>query len=195
MTKKRLLLASLVLVALSALLPLLNITLPFGNPNLGSAPSTLAALYLPWPVGVLCGLVKGLAASLATGRWLVEFPSGVGDALAALFTWWLARQVRSRSLTAFLGQLSRYVFTSGVIALTVSLLVATGTVPVKDVAVAAMTASFLPDFAAVWKTISYPAITISISFNAAVVLLVVLIFGKQIERLTAPREPAPRSAS
>jgi hypothetical protein len=40
--------------------------------------------------------------------------------------------------------------------------------------------------AIVWKSISYPAITLSIAVNLVASLLVILVFGKRIERVLRP---------
>jgi len=102
MNKKRLIMASIIIFTLAIILPLFNITLPLGNPNLGSAPATLAAVFLPWPIGIIAGILKGIAASIFTGKWLVEMPAGIGDAMMAALTFWLAKRLNN-SLAATLG--------------------------------------------------------------------------------------------
>ena len=41
-----------------------EIRLPFGNPNFSSTPVTLAAVFLPWPVGVITGIIFNASASV-----------------------------------------------------------------------------------------------------------------------------------
>jgi hypothetical protein len=93
MKTKMVLLYAPILAILAVILPFVNIPLPVGNPNLGSTPATLAAIYLPWPFCIIIAVLKGIAASIITGRAWVEMPAGIGDALMALFTYWLARHM------------------------------------------------------------------------------------------------------
>ena len=68
MKTKMVLLYALILTILAVILPFINIPLPVGNPNLGSTPATLAAIYLPWPFCIIIALIKGIAASIITGQ-------------------------------------------------------------------------------------------------------------------------------
>jgi len=181
--------AFFILLAMAVILPLFNIPLPFGNPNLGTTPVTLAAVYLPWYLGLLTGLVKGISAAAFTGRWLVEIPAGVGDALMACFTFWVAKSMH-KTIAAILGQFSRYIFTSGLIALTISTALAAGLLNASQAPVKGLTDDFLHNLIIIWGGISYPSITISILFNLVVSVLLIMIFGALIEKfLSAGRKP------
>lgn len=171
---------SIVLAVLAIVLPLINIPLPIGNPNLGSSPVTLAALYLPWPVCIIIGLIKGVAASIITGRVWVEMPAGIGDAIMGIFTWWMAGHMH-KSWAAILGQASRIVFTSGVVALCVSGAIALNLLTPATAPVKGLTASFFPDFGTSWLGITWPAILLSIAVNAVFCLVIVLLFSRSIE--------------
>jgi thiamine transporter ThiT len=52
-----------------------KIQLPFGNPNFGSTPVMLAAVFLPWPVGVITGIIKGIGVSIWTGKVFARISS------------------------------------------------------------------------------------------------------------------------
>jgi thiamine transporter ThiT len=190
MNRKHMVIAFSILLALAIILPLFNITLPFGNPNLGTTPVTLAAVYLPWYLGLITGLIKGISTAAITGRWLVEIPAGIGDALMACFTFWLARSMH-KTIAAILGQLSRYIFTSGLIALTISTALAAGLINPSQAPVGGLTGTFLHNLIISWSGISYPSITVSILFNLVVSVLVILLFGNPIEKfLSAGNKPA-----
>jgi hypothetical protein len=178
---KMVLLYAVILAVLAIVLPLLNIPLPIGNPNLGSTPTTLAALYLPWPFSIIIALIKGIASSIITGRWWVELPAGIGDAFMALFTYWLARRMH-KGWAAVLGQASRVVFTGGVIALCVSAAVSLNFLTPATVPIMGLTSSFFHDFGISWLSITCPAILLSIAANAIVVLIIVLLFSRPIEK-------------
>jgi riboflavin transporter FmnP len=180
MNKKKVLISAAVLIMLAIILPLFHITLPIGNPNFGSTPITLAAVFLPWPVGIIAALVKGITTSLFTGKFLVEIPAGIGDALMALFTFWLARHW-NKSLSAFIGQLSRYILTAGMVALGVSVAIAVGVILPENAPVAGLTSSFFNNLASTWKAICHPALTLSILFNTVLSVIIIAALGKRIE--------------
>ena len=120
------------IVALSALFGAMaifftNLWIPmfFGNPNLGSTPVILAGVLCPLPVGVAAGIIKGVGASLWTGQALIEMPAGIGDALMAAFANYLARRWK-RIYAVIVGQFSRYLFTSGMIALNIGFMTSLG---------------------------------------------------------------------
>jgi len=152
-----------------------------GNPNFGTTPVTLAGVFLPWPLAVIIGLIKGIASAVDTGRFLVEIAAGIGDALMAYFTFRLALRWH-KALAALVGQGSRFIFTSGMVALAVSLFIALGIITPQEAPVAGLTGSFFSDFAASWLHISYPAVALSILFNAVASVIIILLFGKYIER-------------
>lgn len=188
MKRKMVLLYSLILAVLAIILPLINIPLPIGNPNLGSAPATLAALYLPWPVCIIIALIKGIASSIITGRAWVELPAGVGDALMALFTFWLARHMH-KGWAAVLGQASRIVFTSGVVALCVSIAVSLNLLTPASSPITGLTASLLPDIVVSWLEITFPAVILSVAVNAIVCLIIALLFSRPIENSLKGNQP------
>ena len=181
MNRKHVCIAFAILLAAAIILPLFNIKLPFGNPNLGTTPVTLTAVYLPWYLGMTAGLVKGISTSLFTGRWMTEIPAGIGDAIMACFTFRIARSMH-KTIAAILGQLSRYIFTSGLIAIFVSSAIATGSLGIAQAPVSGMTGDFLHDLVISWSGISYPSITISIIFNMVISVLIILVFSNHIEK-------------
>jgi hypothetical protein len=182
----RLLAYSALFGILAIVVTMFELQLPFGNPNFGSTPVTIAAVFLPWPVGVITGLLKGIGVSLWTGKALVELPAGIGDALMALFTYRLAKRT-SKSVAAVAGQLSRYIFTAGMVALVLSLGVALGALAPTEVPVhgVASSASFTANIIAIWAAISYPALTLSILFNALASVLIILLVGRKLEEKLA----------
>jgi hypothetical protein len=185
MNRKRMLIAAAVAIILAIILPLFNIRLPIGNPNFGSTPITLAAVFLPWPVGIIAAIVKGITSSLFTGRFLVEIPAGIGDAFMALLTFWLARRW-NKSLSAFIGQLSRYILTGGMVALGVSIAIAAGIILPENAPAAGLTTSFFSNLAATWIAICHPALTLSILFNTVLSVIIIAFLGKRIDRLLNP---------
>lgn len=184
MNRKHMYIIFAIFLLLAVLLPLFNMNFPFGNPNLGTTPVTLAAVYLPWYLALITGLVKGISSAAFTGRWLVELSAGAGDAIMACFTFWMARFIHKTS-AASLGQLSRYIFTSGLVALTVSIALAAGWISPSQAPVTGLTGTFLENFGLSWVHISYPSMTISILFNLVASVLVILICGKYIDRFLA----------
>ncbi|MBN1375022.1 MAG: hypothetical protein JXA01_02580 [Dehalococcoidia bacterium] len=180
MKTKMVLIYAVILAILAVILPLINIPLPIGNPNLGSTPATLAALYLPWPVCIVIALIKGIASSIITGRTWVEMPAGIGDALMALFTFWMARHLH-RGWVAVLGQASRIIFTGGAVALCVSIAVSLNFLTPASAPITGLTASLLPDIGISWLEITIPAIILSVAVNAIVSLIIVLLFSRPIQ--------------
>jgi len=197
--------------ALAIVCTQLWIPLFFGNPNLGSTPVTVASVLCPLPVGVIAGIIKGIGASLWTGQPFIELPAGIGDALMAAFTHHLARRWKRKVHAAVAGQLSRYLFTSGMIALYIGLSVSFGSSgPEASVFQAlfkkfpwfAGLVSILPspiaNVAIVWFAI-LPAVTLSIAANMLVSAIVIAAAGERIEEilraqtfknyLIAPRQP------
>ncbi len=180
--------------ALSLLFTQVWIPLFFGNPNLGSTPITIAAALCPMPVGVVSGIIKGLGASLWTGQPHIEMPAGVGDALMAAFTNLLSRRLKRKAYAAVAGQLSRYLFTSGMIALYIGLAASLGSPGPEATTLQALQRrlpisaylSSLPPFMAnlliVWVAIS-PAVTLSIIGNTIVSAAVVAVAGERLEEL------------
>ena len=171
---------ALILAVLAIVLPLVNIPLPVGNPNLGSTPATLAALYLPWPFCIVIALIKGIAASLITGRSWVELPAGIGDALMAVFTYWLALHMH-KSWAAILGQFSRVVFTSGAVALCVSIALSLNLLTPDSSPIPGLTSSLLANIGISWTSITIWSIVISAAVNAIFSLIIVLLLSRPIE--------------
>jgi thiamine transporter ThiT len=181
LTRMRLLAYSALFGLLAIVVTMFEIQLPVGNPNFGSTPVTIAAVFLPWPVGVITGLLKGIGVSLWTGKAVIELPAGIGDALMALFTYRLAKRT-SKSVAAVAGQLSRYFFTAGMVALVLSLGIAMGALaPSEPVHGVASSASFAANLIATWAAISYPALTLSILFNALASVVIILLAGRRLE--------------
>ncbi|MEM3056795.1 MAG: hypothetical protein QW639_06170 [Candidatus Bathyarchaeia archaeon] len=181
--------------ALSLLFTQVWVPLFFGNPNLGSTPITLAAVLCPMPVGVVSGIIKGLGASLWTGQPYIEIPAGVGDALMAILTNLLSRRLKRKVYAVVAGQLSRYLFTSGMIALYIGLAVSLGSSGPEAATLQSLQkrlpmsmhlASYLPSPMAniliVWLAIS-PAVTLSIMGNIIVSAAVITIAGERLGEL------------
>jgi hypothetical protein len=177
-TRKNLILGA-ILAAFAILLPLFNVRLSMGNPNFGTTPVTLAGIFLPWPFAVIIGLIKGISTAVYTGRFLVELPVGVGDALMGLFTAFLARRWYT-TLAAFVGQLSRFVFSAGLMAIVVSIAIAMNSITPANAPVTGLSFSFWDNIGASWLSISFPAIFISMLVNAAASIAVILLFDRFI---------------
>ena len=140
--------------ALALLATMIKVPMHFGNPNLGSTPVSVSAVLFPPGVSFATGIIKGVGASLWTGQPYIEIEAGIGDGCMALFTYILARRTRL-DLAIVGGQLSRYVFTSGLIALSVSIFLK------GDISL----------FGETWVAI-FPAVTLSIIANTVVALAV-----------------------
>ncbi|MCP8311039.1 MAG: hypothetical protein L6N94_06040 [Candidatus Methylarchaceae archaeon HK01M] len=186
---------SVIFGVLAVILTMVFLPLPIGNPNLGSTPVVIAAVLYPWPVGIIVGIIKGIGASLWTGKWYVELPGGVGDALMAVFAYKLSKRMKIRNAVIG-GQLSRYIFTSGAVALLIASMISLG-VATPDITNLYLDLSrrlhesapifsfltenpgFLSIFSLVWIGISFPAITLSIALNTIVALSIVIIIEKK----------------
>jgi len=190
MKTKVVLLYALVLAILAVILPLLNIPLPVGNPNLGSTPATLAAIYLPWPFCIIIALIKGIAASIITGRAWVEMPAGIGDAFMAIFTYWLAKHMH-KGWAVTLGQFSRIIFTSGTIALTVSIAFSFNILTSATSPIPGLTSSLLYNIGKSWMSITFWAIVLSAAVNAVFSAIIVLLFSCPIEN-SLKKQTSPR---
>lgn len=129
--------------ALSIVLSSIRVSFPLGNPNLGSTPVSIAAAASPGLAAFAVGLIKGIGVSLWTGQALIEIPAGIGDGIMGVLTSWLSRRINP-VLAVAVGQLSRYVFTSGMIAISLTLSGSyTGLLEAWIVMVPAITASVL----------------------------------------------------
>lgn len=184
MNKRNIIIFAIILAVAAIVLPLLNIPLVLGNPNLGSTPVTLAAVYLPWPFGIIIGLIKGISTALFTGRYLTEISAGIGDALMAYFTYLLARRLH-KAISAALGQVSRLIFTSGMVALGFTVSLAAGWITPAAAPVSDLTSSAAHNFITVWRGITHPSIILSIALNLVLSVVVILLLGKRIERYLA----------
>jgi hypothetical protein len=171
---------TVVIIILAIILPRYQLTLPVGSPNFGSTPITVAAVCLPWPVGVIAAIAKGIAVTMWGGEFLIEFPAGIGDALMVILTAWLVRRVR-RNMAVIAGQVSRLVFTSGVVAVVLGVLVATGSVSPGLSPIGNLTSSAWQNIVIIWKAITYPAVLLSIGVNIVGSLFAVWLFGDIIE--------------
>lgn len=161
--------------ALSIVLSSIRVPLIFGNPNLGSTPVSMAGVTAPGAAAFAVGLIKGLGVSLWTGQPYIEIPAGIGDGFMALFTVLLARRIGPVAAVV-VGQASRYIFTSGMIALFVGTAVTSG-MPGASAIFSALTSAapwlppaglppLLSNIALVWLAM-IPAITLSVVANAA----------------------------
>ncbi|MGB9774713.1 MAG: hypothetical protein ACPL4I_11940 [Bacteroidota bacterium] len=181
--------------ALAIVCTQLWIPLFFGNPNLGSTPVTVAGVLCPLPIGIIVGIIKGIGASLWTGQPFIEMPAGVGDALMAAFANYMARRWKKRVYAAIGGQLSRYLFTSGMIALYIGLAVSFGSQGPETGVFQALLKKFpwfvqiayslpppIANVVVVWVAI-LPAVTLSIVANMLISTLVIAAAGKKLEEL------------
>ncbi|MDI9643657.1 MAG: hypothetical protein QFX35_00375 [Candidatus Verstraetearchaeota archaeon] len=141
--------------ALSIVLTSLRVSFPLGNPNLGSTAVSVVAVASPGLSAFAVGLIKGVGASLWTGQAIIEIPAGIGDGMMGLLTSWLSRR-KNPAIAVVVGQLSRYVFTSGMISLSLSI----------------FQSNLYPSFIAAWHAM-IPAITLSIVGNALISLYLV----------------------
>lgn len=154
-TRRSLLLAYTALLgALSIILGNIKIPLQLGNPNLGSTPVSLSGISTPSPVPLLVGIIKGLGVSLWTGQIIIELPAGIGDGIVGIFTLYLAKRVNP-IIAVIVGQLSRYIFTSGMIA------IALGTSSTLN---SGLPGAYLNNIIYYWVAM-LPAITLSIIAN------------------------------
>lgn len=171
------------------------IPLFFGNPNLGSTPVTIAGVLCPLPVGIIAGVIKGIGASIWTGQPFIEMPAGIGDALMAAFANYMAKRWKKKVYAVVAGQLSRYLFTSGMIALYIGLAVSFGSSGVESnvfqslvkrlpwlAQLAASLPSPIGNIAVVWVAI-FPAVTLSIAANLLISTIVVAVAGERIRGL------------
>ncbi|RZN45163.1 hypothetical protein EF808_06825 [archaeon] len=151
--------------ALALLATFIKVPMHFGNPNLGSTPVSVAGVLFPPQIAFLTGLIKGIGASLWTGQPYIEMAAGIGDALMAVFTVLLVRKYRT-DVAIICGQLSRYIFTSGLIAISVAVLLN------GDPAL-------IPSM---WVAI-FPAVTLSIIANTAVSLVIVRALPQRVSHI------------
>jgi len=113
--------------SLAVVLSFLYISIPpWGDVTPASTPISVISTIAPLPVGMGASLIKGLGISLWTGDWFMEILVGIGDSLMAGFTWYLVKKKVKHTRAVVLGQLSRYLFTSGMVALYVSAVVSLG---------------------------------------------------------------------
>jgi hypothetical protein len=146
----------------AAILTYFNIPLQWGNPNLGTTPVSIISLFTPLG-GVVTALVKGISSTIYTGRAYVEIVAGVGDALMALVTFYFVKKI-SKEKAVILGQLSRYIFTSTFVAISISIF--------RD--------NNIGEIPLIWANM-FPAITISIIVNVVAILLFLRVFGNMID--------------
>jgi len=165
-----------ILGALSIVLSSIRVSFPLGNPNLGSTPVSIAGVTSPGLAGFIVGIIKGLGVSLWTGQALLEMPAGIGDGLMAIFTHMLSKRMNA-VVAVIIGQVSRYLFTSGMIALVLGTAVSVDmSLPGASLLFSKITAAapwfsptglppILSNIAMVWVAM-IPAITASIVANA-----------------------------
>ncbi len=173
-----------ILGALSIIMSSIRVSFPLGNPNLGSTPVSLSAVISGGYTAFLVGIIKGLGVSLWTGQAILEIPAGIGDGLMALFTNALSKRL-GPFYAVILGQISRYLFTSGMIALVLgsvatlspTLLGAYATFSKITSSTALASPDWIPlllsNIALVWVAM-IPAITASIVANTVISAAVVL---------------------
>jgi len=178
--RKWLIVYSVIMVVLAAISPGFHLTLSAGNPDFGMTPITLAAVCLPWPIGVIAGVAKGVGAFCWTGGALIELAAVPGDILTALFTAWLVKRMH-RSWAVILGQLSRFIITGGAVAIIIGSLVAFDVISPGLSPIGNLTSSAWQNIVIIWKTLSYPVMAISIGLNMVASLFLVWLFGDIID--------------
>ncbi|KYC52109.1 MAG: hypothetical protein AMQ22_00971 [Candidatus Methanofastidiosum methylothiophilum] len=145
----------------AGILTYVNIPLQWGNPNLGTTPVSIVSIFTPLG-GIITALVKGISSSIYTGRTYVEMAAGVGDALMALLTFYLVKKI-GKEKAIIVGQFSRYIFTSTLVAISVSFF--------RD--------KNINEIPIIWIDM-FPAITISIILNIVATIIILKIFGDKI---------------
>jgi len=163
-TSRELVAMALLFGACSAVLTAFNIPMNWGNPNLGTVPVSLAGCFSA-PVAMVVGLIKGASSSLVTGRGHVEMAAGIGDGLMGVVTFLLARRIGVRHAVVG-GQLSRFMLTAGMVAISVAL------VEHHDMSM----------LGTVWWDI-LPAIALSVLANTVVSVVVLTLWGDRIGSL------------
>lgn len=145
----------------AGILTYFNIPLEWGNPNLGTTPVSIISLFSPLG-SVFTALVKGISSSIYTGRTYVEMAAGIGDALMALLTFYLVKKI-GKEKAIIVGQISRYIFTSTLVAISVSIY--------RD--------NNISEIPIIWVDM-FPAITISIIVNTVAAIIFLKMFGNKI---------------
>ncbi|MDH5807125.1 MAG: hypothetical protein QXW62_05295 [Candidatus Methanomethylicaceae archaeon] len=166
--------------AFSIIMSSIRVSFPLGNPNLGSTPISISAIFLNSYGVFMVGVIKGIGVSIWTGQALLELPAGIGDGIMGLFTHFLCKRIRI-SYAIILGQISRYIFTSGMIALTLGLLLSLSpniVMPlVGKVIPNNLQTNLFSNILAIWFAM-IPAITTSIIVNS----ILSVIIGFAIEK-------------
>lgn len=181
--------------ALSVVLSFIYFPLPpFGDVTPASAPISIVSTITPASVGVVASLIKGVGISLWTGKWFMEIPVGVGDACMAYFTHYLTKNKIKPTHAVIAGQLSRYLFTSGIVAIYISIVITSGIAsPLGGDVISKfnkyagklgfkpVSHPFLICVAIVWLA-RFPAMTLSILVNAFLSILIIRSLGNQLKR-------------
>lgn len=166
---------------------------PFGDLTPASTPVSIVATLAPPIVGVGASLIKGVGISAWTGEWFMEIPVGVGDAAMAALTWYLVKKRVKPTYSVILGQLSRYLFTSGMVALYISVVLSTG-IPsplggdvvakfskyAVKLGLAPTSYHFLSNMMIVWLA-RFPSTTLSIVVNAFLSVIILKSAGIQLK--------------
>ncbi|MCX8169589.1 MAG: hypothetical protein N3D72_00695, partial [Candidatus Methanomethyliaceae archaeon] len=167
----------------SIIMSSIRVSFPLGNPNLGSTPVSLSTMVLSGNAVFIVGIIKGIGVSLWTGQALLELPAGLGDGIMGVFTCFLCRKMR-KTYAIILGQISRYLFTSGMIALTLGTLLLLSpdmVMPLvgKIIPHNLQTNLILSNIIAIWLAM-VPAITASIIANALLSAIISLALERYI---------------
>jgi hypothetical protein len=171
---------SLVLVILAAILPAFPFKQLWGSPDLGTTPITVAAVLLPWPVSIITSIVNSVSAAIFTGDSFVELSAGIGNILMALFTVWLTKRLR-RNLTIFLSQASRFVLTSGMVAIIIGVLVAFGIISVGLSPFGNLSSSAWQNILGILKTFNYLNLAVSIGVNIVASFILTWLFADMVQ--------------
>jgi predicted membrane protein len=173
--------------ALSIIMSAIRVSFPLGNPNLGSTPVSISATILNAYSAFIIGIIKGIGVSLWTGQVLLEMSAGIGDGIMGAFTSFLSKRL-GPIIAVIIGQFSRYIFTSGMIALVLGI-----TSVISPEISYPLVGKFLPKntslnlinvISLIWIAM-IPAITTSIIVNTIIstIVVITLVKSKIIKQL------------
>ncbi|MCQ5337252.1 MAG: hypothetical protein NO475_03545 [Candidatus Methanomethylicia archaeon] len=166
--------------ALSIIMSAIRVSFPLGNPNLGSTPVSISAIILNARSTFIVGIIKGLGVSIWTGQALLEMAAGIGDGIMGVFTNLLNKKI-GPIFAVIIGQFSRFIFTSGMIALVLgvtSVISPEIAYPLIGRFISTSTSLSLIDVIFLIWLAMIPAITTSIIVNVIVSIVIVITLKK-----------------
>ncbi len=166
--------------ALSIIMSAIRVSFPLGNPNLGSTPVSISAIILNARSTFIVGIIKGLGVSIWTGQALLEMAAGIGDGIMGVFTNFLNKKIGSL-FAVIIGQFSRFIFTSGMIALVLGITSVVSpeiAYPLIGKFISTSTSlSLINTVFLIWIAM-IPAITTSIIVNTIISIIIVITLRK-----------------